>query len=253
MFPTVYGEVHPIVIKSGGNPSVGRVAILACIGELIRYMVWVGRRIVIRLMAAHTGVWCIVVVALMAGSAIVRNGRVCPRQGIVVIVNGEGSRCPSRIGCVAGRTIVRNGQRHMVGVGTLVVMHLVTSDTSGGNIVVIASDVAFAARHSRVRARKRPHRSVIKCRRNPGILCVTLGAIGWELIRQVIRIGGCIIILLMATNAGGWRIGVIASDVTECAAVGNSSMSTIQGPHRRMIKRRGHPGILAVALRASGR
>lgn len=241
------------MIKSGRNPSVGRVAILASIGELIRYMIWVGRRIVIRLMAAYTGVWRIVVVALMAGSAIVRNGRVCPRQGIIVIVNGEGSRCPSRIGCMAGCTIGGNGQRHMVGVGTLVVVHLMTSDTSGGNVVVIASDVAFAARHSRVCARKWPHRSVIKCRRNPCILCMTLGAIGWKLVRQVVRIGGCVIILLMATNAGGWSIGIIASDVTKCAAVSNSSMSTIQGPDRRMIKRGGHPGSLAVTLCAVGR
>ena len=62
-----------IVVKSGRYPSRLRVAILTSSREARRFVVGVRRGVVIRQMAAHTSVWRVVVIAIVAFSALVRN------------------------------------------------------------------------------------------------------------------------------------------------------------------------------------
>ncbi len=62
-----------VVVKSGRHPSRFRVAVVAGGREARRLVVGVRRSIVIWQVAAHTGGWRVVVVAVVALAALVRN------------------------------------------------------------------------------------------------------------------------------------------------------------------------------------
>ena len=99
--------------------------------KLPRHVVGVGRLIKIRRVATRAGVGRVVVVAVVAGVAIVGNGAVGPVQrvhGIVVVKSG---RFPAD-GGVAGRTVGRHAQRRMVRINALVVIRRVTTGATGG-------------------------------------------------------------------------------------------------------------------------
>ncbi len=75
---------------------------------------------IISRVATVAGIGRIVVVAVVAGSAVVGNSRVRPVQSIIVVVNRERSGFPARFGGMAHGTIRRDVQRHVVGVRRLV-------------------------------------------------------------------------------------------------------------------------------------
>ncbi len=82
--------------------------------ELFCYVVRVGRGIEIRCVTTCTSVWCVVVITVVASSAIIGDTGVRSVQRIVIIVNGECRRRPTRRCGVAHRAVGRNAQRHVV-------------------------------------------------------------------------------------------------------------------------------------------
>jgi len=60
--------------------------------------------VVIPFMAAITGVWRIGIIAGMAKVTIAGNIAMCPGQWIIIIMDRESGRLPSRIGRVTGFT-----------------------------------------------------------------------------------------------------------------------------------------------------
>src|SRR5690606_34860381 len=67
---------------------------------------------------------------------------------------------------------------------------------------------------------------VVKRGRRPGTLVVTRGAVRGELCLHVIRVGRHVIVLLVTSRAGVWRIGVVAV-VTRYAVVGDQRVRPI--------------------------
>ena len=149
----------------------------AIIGELEGLVIRVGGLVVVRLVASGTGVRRVVVVAIVAGRAVIGNGRVRAVEWVIIVVDGEFSRHPA-IGGVASFTSCRDAQNYVIWVGGGIEIRLVTADTSIGCVGVIAADVAIGAvGHISVCAREWPYRVMIKCRRYPTVFIVTLGAV----------------------------------------------------------------------------
>ena len=99
-------EVGGIVVKVvGRGPSRFGVAPGTIGRELEFSMVWISSICVVLHMTTEAGIRRIVVVSIMASGAVIGDGRVCPVQGIVIIVIGEGSGHPIRLGGVAAGTI----------------------------------------------------------------------------------------------------------------------------------------------------
>lgn len=67
-------EILRIMVESGRIPGILTVALLAIGRKTGRGMVGIGRLIVVRLVTADTGIGCVVVVAVVAGRALVGNG-----------------------------------------------------------------------------------------------------------------------------------------------------------------------------------
>lgn len=108
-------------------------------------MVRVGGRIVLRRVAAKTGIGRIVVIAVMAGSAVVGNR--CMRaikNSMIVIVNRECGRRPVRGSIMAHRAIGRKIQRCMVRVATLIKIGGMASRTLRGRSGVARSMTCYA-------------------------------------------------------------------------------------------------------------
>ena len=97
--------INIIVVKGRRYPGRFRVTRLTVRRELRTGVVRIGGLPVIILMAAKTGVRRVVVIPVMAGGAIIRNGRMFSVKGVVIIVDAERSRIPSRLGSVAGSAI----------------------------------------------------------------------------------------------------------------------------------------------------
>ena len=99
-------EVGGIVVKVVGRYP-GRFGVTpGTIGrELQGGVIRIGSVTVVLGMATETSIRRIVVVSIMASGAVIGDGRVCPVQGIVIIVIGKSSGHPIRFGSVATRTI----------------------------------------------------------------------------------------------------------------------------------------------------
>ena len=61
-------------------------------------MAWIGGVIVISLVTAHASIWGVIIVAIMASSAIVGDRNVCTIYDPIVIVVRELGRRPSGVG-----------------------------------------------------------------------------------------------------------------------------------------------------------
>ena len=169
--------------------------------KLCCYVIGVSCCIVIRQVTRCTGVGCIVVVSFMAGGAIVGDGRVCPIQHIIVVVDGEACRCPVGCGRVTLGAVRREIQSFMIGVFALVKVGLVTARAGGRGTGKIAPDVALGARHGRMCAGEGPHCIVVESGRHPTCFRMAYFAIGRELIALVVGLRGLIKIFLMAGKA----------------------------------------------------
>lgn len=75
--------------------------------ELGGGVVGVEGRVVIGLMAPCASIGCIIVIAVVASRAVIRNRSVRPIQSIKIVVDGEGCRIPVRIGGMAHVAIQR--------------------------------------------------------------------------------------------------------------------------------------------------
>jgi hypothetical protein len=85
---------------------------------------------------AHAGIWRIVVIPIVAIHTTC-DGRVCPVQRIIIVVDRERGRFPTRLCRVAHRTVRRNGQRNVVRIEACVVIRRVTALTSVRRVVII--------------------------------------------------------------------------------------------------------------------
>ena len=100
--------INCIVVKSRRRPGRFRVASCAICWELVYDVIGVTHAVVVGLVAAYAGVWCVVIVSSgMASCAIVGNCRVCPVQSVIIIVNREAGRIPARLCRMAHGTISR--------------------------------------------------------------------------------------------------------------------------------------------------
>jgi hypothetical protein len=188
-------------------------------GELLSDVVRIRGGVVIVCMTTGTGVWCIVVITIMTSRAVVGNGCVCSDELIEVIVNGESSWCPSRIcgmTCFTGCGQIEC-QVTWISAGCIVIG--MATCACCGQIGVVAL-VTIVTGHSCVRARERPHGTVIEGGRHPRVLVVAVSASCRELLSDVVRIRGGVVIVGMATGTGVWCI-VVISIVTSRAVVGD--------------------------------
>ena len=117
MCPTVYREIQAIVIKGGRNPGIFTMTGVAIGRKLGRDVIRVRRSIEISCMAANAGIGGIIVIPIMTGGAIIGNGCMCPIQRIIIIVNGKSRRRPTWFRRMTHRTIIRQAQRRVIGVG----------------------------------------------------------------------------------------------------------------------------------------
>ena len=184
------------------------MAVSACCRELLSDVVWIGGGVIIVGMTTCTGVWCIVVIAVVAGCTVIRDRCVCPDQLIEVIVNGERSWRPSGIcgmTCFAGGGQIE-GQVTRISAGCIVIG--MATGAGCGRIGVVTL-VTIVAGYGRVRAGEWPHGTVIERGRHPRILVVAVSASCRELLSDVVWIGGGVIIVGMATGTGVGRVCIV--------------------------------------------
>ncbi len=123
-------RIDGIVVKSGWRPGGFRVAGSAIGRKLRGYVVWVGRRVVIRCVTAVACVGRVIVVPSgMTRSAIVGDDRVRPVQCVIIVVNWERGRFPARRSGMAHCAIRRDIQRYVVRVGRPVKIRSVAGRT----------------------------------------------------------------------------------------------------------------------------
>ncbi len=113
-------RINDIMVESGWCP--GRLGVAgSTIGwELRSLVIGVGGGIIFCRMTPGAGIGRVVVIPIMAGSTILGNTRMCPIQGMIILVNGEGCRRPARVGGVTHGTIHRQIKRCMAGIEGLV-------------------------------------------------------------------------------------------------------------------------------------
>ena len=146
-------------------------------------MVRIARAVVIRLVAAHTSVRSVVIVSVVAGSAIVGNSCVCPVQSIIIVVNRERSRLPTGGGRVAHGAIRRDIQRNVIGVGCPIEIRSVTTRAGIRRIVEVPSYMTkgTVVGDGYMRSRERINLVMVISRGRPSCFRVAKGTICREL------------------------------------------------------------------------
>ena len=189
-------------------------------------MIRIDRIVVIGLVTTNTGGGGIVVIPARVTAVAINR---CMRAGqqIIIIMNGKGRRAPAGIGRMTFIAGGRKAKRNVIGIGGIVVIGLVTSYTRGGGIVVIAARVTAVAIN---RCMAAGQRIIIimngKGSRAPaGTGRMTFIAGGRKSKRNVIWVGGIVVIGLVTTHAGGGGIVVIPARVT-AVAIGRSMGSS---------------------------
>ena len=109
-------RVKTVMVQRRRRPGGFAVASGAIGWELLGDVVRISRLVIIGRMAACAGVRRRIVIAVVAGGAIVRNGGMRAVQGVIIVVNGKGGRFPTA-GRVAIGTGGGDGQGHVVWVG----------------------------------------------------------------------------------------------------------------------------------------
>ena len=130
------------------------MAVSACCRELLSDVVWIGGGVIIVGMTTCTGVWCIVVIAVVAGCTVIRDRCVCPDQLIEVIVNGERSWRPSGI---CGMTCFTGGGQIESQVTRISAVCIIIGMATGAGVgrVCIVTLVTIVARHGGMRTHNR--------------------------------------------------------------------------------------------------
>ncbi len=202
-----------IVIELRALPLRGRVAHCAILGETRRHVVRIGRRVVIRQVAAiasgqRTGILA-VDMALRALRVRVRPGQRELRLGVIEL------RARPLRGRVADRAVLREARRGVIGIGGRVVIGQVAALAGGQRAGILAVDMALRALHRGVGSGQRElgGRIVIELRALPLRRRMAYGAILGEARRHVVGIGGAAVIGQVAAFAGGQRTGILAADM----------------------------------------
>lgn len=160
--------INAVVIEDGRYPGRFAVAGGAVRGELLCDVVGVSGLVIVRRVAARTGVRRIIVVAVVAGRTVVGDSRMCAVQRVIIIVDGKNSRRPAG-GRMAGCAIGRYGESRMVWIIALIIIRRMAGRTlrrSAG----IPRGVALGTIHPQVRARQRE--------------------IGLSVVKNIVRISG---------------------------------------------------------------
>ena len=183
---------------------------------------------VIHVVTAVASIGGVVVIAVVTGRAIARDRCVGPVQRIVVVVDRESGGFPAWRGGVAHGAIRGDVERHVVRVGALVVIRVVTAvaGVRGVGEIAVVTRVAIAG-NGNMRARERINGVVIESGRRPACLCVAQRAIRRELRSGVIGIGRLVVIRVVTAVAGVGRIVVIAV-VTSGAFIGDGRVGPVQ-------------------------
>lgn len=123
---TVDWEVLHVMIKRGWLPGGLSVASDAISRELQGLVIRIRGLIIIRLVAAGTGIRSVVIIPIVARRTIIGDHGMCPIQWIVVIVNGKGGGFPSRFSGMTGSAFYRKSEDRVVRIGGLFEVHHVT-------------------------------------------------------------------------------------------------------------------------------
>jgi CO dehydrogenase/acetyl-CoA synthase epsilon subunit/predicted nucleic acid-binding Zn finger protein len=236
------------VVKRRRHPRLIGMALNTIRGELRRYVIRIGSRVEIRLMAADASIRSIIEVSVgMAFRAIICDGNVCScnRPNGSMVKRG---RCPCliRMTDYAIRTKIT---RNVIRIRSCVEVRLVTADASVRSIIEVPVDMALRAivRDGYVRARDRPNGGMIKWRRRPCLIRVALNTIRWELRRYVIRICGRVEIRLVTTDASIRSIIEVAVDMAFRTIVRDGNVCACDWPNGVMVKNGRHPRLIRVA------
>ncbi len=223
---TVQG-VKTVVVESRRYPGCFAVATGAVCGQLLRGVIGVGCLVVIADMTAHTGIRGVIVVPVMASGAVIGYDGMRAVQGVIIVVNRESGRRPTGIRGMATRTIRRDGQGHVVRIGTLGIIRRMAACAGVRRVGVIAvvADITII-RDGGVRSRERIKTIVVEGSRNPGRFAVANGAVCGELLRDVVGIGCLVVIADMAARTGIWGVIVIPV-MAGSAVIGNGGMRTV--------------------------
>jgi len=222
-----YDEVL-VVIEGTWCPTAFAVAGRAIRWEVGSSVIWIGRTVVVIQVASDTGIWRIVVIAVVAGRTIIGDGSVSAIQLIVVVVNIESRGLPSGLGGVAAFAVRWQAKISMVWVGCCVVVVRMTSGAGVRRIGIIAVVTSvtvvcnrdMSARHDEVLV-------VIEGTWCPTAFTVAGGAIRWEVGGSVVWIGGTVVVIQVASDTGVRRI-VVITVVAGRTVVGDGSVSAIQ-------------------------
>lgn len=213
----VYSKILLVVVERRGLPGGFRMTILAGIWEARAGMVWVGSGIVIRRVTAETGVGRVVVIAVMAGSAVIGYGCMCAVECVIVVVNGECSWRPVRGSSMTHRTIGREIQCCMVRVAALVKIGGMASRTLRGRSGVARSMTCYTL-GSQVRARQRKISGVVV-----KSICRTPGWVTGQASLAVVSITTDAVVVIV-----GLRVGM-ATGATEFSVVRRIGMAIAAG------------------------
>jgi len=111
-------------------------------------------------MAPETRIWRIGIIAVVAGCTFIGYGQVRALNPVVIIMDREGCRFPVGLGGMTGCTIVWYAYRHVVRIGSLVIVIGMATGTGVG-CSGIAIGMAIGAGSGGMRAGKRKRRFVV--------------------------------------------------------------------------------------------
>ncbi len=137
------------VIKRGRYPGRLGMAILTGGGQLVGWVIRIGRAVIISLVTTYAGVRCIVIISIVAGGAIVGDACVCPIQWIIIVVDRESCRLPARRRGMAHGTIRWDHQSNVIGIQARIVIRCMTTRTGIRGVVVIAVVTGIAVIRNR--------------------------------------------------------------------------------------------------------
>lgn len=114
--------------KSGRCPTrFGGMAFVAIGWQVQCRMAGVAAVVVILLVATVTVIWCVVVITVVTGCAIIGDIEVRSIDYPEIIVHGKSSRCPTGFCCMAFIAVHGQAKRHVIRVAGVVKLRLVTS------------------------------------------------------------------------------------------------------------------------------
>ena len=236
------GQGKVAVIERGPGPAVDRVACIALVGEPRLHVVRIGRALEIRLM---TGIASRRGPMIDAGAVALVTGPsgVAPGQGEKRMVEVRWPPGADRVACIA---LVREARLRVVRVGRALIVRLMARIAKRRGPMIDAVTVALVTGPSGV-APGQGEKRVVEVRRPPGADRVAGGALVREARLDVVRVGRCLVIPLMAGIAERRRPMV---DAIPMALVARATGVPAGQGEERVIEVRRFPTVDRVACAA---